>query len=138
MCWRLQSVPSPWKMGVIRLIPKSATSQDPHLSSNFPPIALTSCMGKLVTTLSGCSLWWPTTTSIRLCRRPSSLVATPGCFEQYQKLLLMIADAHKKHRSVTLSVLAGHTYPIHMAVYTINSTPTVFSTTMLLPSSSTL
>ena len=44
-------MPSPWKMGVIRLISKSAAIQDPHLLSNFRPIALTSCVGKLFTTL---------------------------------------------------------------------------------------
>ena len=40
-------MPSPWKMGVIPLIPKSTASQDPHLPSNFRPIALTSCVGKM-------------------------------------------------------------------------------------------
>ena len=103
-CWRLQSVPSPWKMGVIRLIPKSAASQDPHLPSNFRPIALTSCVGKLFTSLLK-SRWLQFMVANNLLEssvQKAFLHGIPGCFEQYQKLLLMIADAHKKHESLTV------------------------------------
>ena len=112
-CWRLQSVPSPWKMGVIRLIPKSAASQDPHLPSNFRPIALTSCVGKLFTSLLK-SRWLQFMVANNFLDssvQKAFLPGIPGCFEQYQKLLLMIADAHKKHRSLT--VCAYGTPPTH-------------------------
>ena len=51
MCWEQHHVPKPWKQGVIRLIPKTAAATDPHLPANFRPIALTSCVGKVFTTM---------------------------------------------------------------------------------------
>ena len=104
MCWRLQSVPSLWKMGVIRLIPKSAASQDPHLLSNFRPIALTLCVGKLFTTLMK-NRWLQFMVAnnyLDSSVQKAFLPGIPGCLEQHQKLLLMIADAHKKHRSLSV------------------------------------
>ena len=104
ICWRLQSVPSLWNMGVIRLIPKSAASQDPHLPSDFRPIALTSCVGKLFTTLMK-NRWLQFMVAnnyLNSSVHKAFLPGIPGCLEQYQKLLLMIADAHKKHRSLSV------------------------------------
>ena len=84
--------------------PKSAASQDPHLLSNFRPIALASCVGKLFTSLLK-SRWLQFMVAnnfLDLSVQKAFLPGIPGCFEQYQKLLLMIAGAHKKHRSLTV------------------------------------
>ena len=50
-CWSSRLVPAAWKVGVIRLIPQGSVDEDPRNSSNFRPIALTPCIGKLFTTI---------------------------------------------------------------------------------------
>ena len=50
-CWTTSSVPAAWKTAAIKLIGKSSASEDPTVPSNFKPIALTSCIGKLFTTV---------------------------------------------------------------------------------------
>ena len=52
-CWSMSSVPSQWKTASVKLIGKQAAQDDPTLPSNFRPIALTSCVGKLFTTILG-------------------------------------------------------------------------------------
>ena len=47
--WESASIPSMWKQGVIRLIPKQAAMTKPEEPGNFRPIALTSCIGKVFT-----------------------------------------------------------------------------------------
>ena len=103
-CWRLRTVPPPWKKGVIRLIPKADASNSPHLPSNFRPIALTSCIGKLFTTLLK-DRWLQfmvgnnyLDTSVQKAFLPN----ISGCLEQYQKLQSIIKDAHYKHRSLSV------------------------------------
>ena len=51
LCWESQTVPHAWKQGVIRLIPKASAKGNPREPSNFRPIALTSCVGKVFTTI---------------------------------------------------------------------------------------
>lgn len=46
-CWETGSVPQAWRDGVIRLIPKEAAKDDPTEPGHFRPIALTSCIGKV-------------------------------------------------------------------------------------------
>ena len=50
-CWEQHCVPSLWKRGVIRLIPKAAANEAPHLPANLRPIALTSCVRKVYTAM---------------------------------------------------------------------------------------
>ena len=50
-CWSSASVPEAWKVGVIRLIPKVSAQENPNKVANFRPIALTSCIGKVFTTI---------------------------------------------------------------------------------------
>jgi hypothetical protein len=40
-----------WKIGVMRLLGKKNAEEDPKLPKNFRPIALTSCIGKVFTSL---------------------------------------------------------------------------------------
>ena len=47
-CWSSATVPRAWKQAVIRLIPKSSGPNDP---AKFRPIALTSCIGKVFTSI---------------------------------------------------------------------------------------
>ena len=50
-CWESQTIPLAWKQGVIRLIPKQTASDNPAEPGNFRPIALTSCVGKVFTSI---------------------------------------------------------------------------------------
>ena len=50
-CWSSGVMPAAWKQGVIRLIPKSSAADNPNDPGNFRPIALTSCVGKVFTTV---------------------------------------------------------------------------------------
>ena len=50
-CWHDRTIPCGWKQGVIHLIPKASAVDNPQDPSNFRPIALTSCVGKLFTTI---------------------------------------------------------------------------------------
>ena len=43
-CWLSCTVPRQWKVGVIRLIPKSSATESPSDPINFRPIALTPCI----------------------------------------------------------------------------------------------
>ena len=49
--WTCSTIPSAWKMAAVKLIAKSTAQTDPSLPSNFRPIALTSCVGKLFSTV---------------------------------------------------------------------------------------
>ena len=103
-CWKQGQVPSEWKHGVIRLIPKAAAREDPGNPSNFRPIALTSCIGKLFTTLLK-KRWLSFMLSngyLDTSVQKAFLPGVPGCLEQYTKLCGAIGDAHKNHRSVTV------------------------------------
>ena len=89
---------------MIRLIPKVAASEDPLSPSNFHPIALTSCVGKLFTSLLK-NRWLSFITTngyLDTSIQKAFLPGTPGCLEQYQKLSAAITEAHKKHRSLTV------------------------------------
>ena len=104
MCWSLQMVPPHWRMGVIHLIPKGAATEAPHLPSSFRPIALTSCVGKLFTSLLK-DRWLKFMVEnnfLDTSVQKAFLPGIPGCLEQYQKLMTIIGDAHHKHRSLTV------------------------------------
>ena len=50
-CWKSCRVPDDWKIGVVKLIPKSTTVEDPRNPANYRTIALTSCVSNLVSCL---------------------------------------------------------------------------------------
>ena len=51
LCWVSVSYPAAWKLAAIKLIGKNSATEDPTIPSNFRPIALTSCIGKLYNTI---------------------------------------------------------------------------------------
>ena len=104
LCWKLGEVPSGWKCAVIKLIPKTDASNDPANPSNFRPIALTSCVGKFFITILK-NRWLSFVTSnnyLDTSVQKAFLPGVPGCLEQYTKPSAAIADAHKRHRSLTV------------------------------------
>ena len=51
ICWANSTVRSTWKTAGIKLLGKSSAIEDPFTPSNFRPIAITSCIGKLFTSV---------------------------------------------------------------------------------------
>ena len=50
-CCSHSTVQSAWKLAAVKLIVKSSTEADPSSPTNFRPIVLTSCVGKLFSTI---------------------------------------------------------------------------------------
>ena len=103
-CWSMHTIPSGWKEGVIHLIPKASARENPRDPGNFRPIALTSCVGKLFTSLLK-NRWLRFMTSngyLDTSLQKAFIPGVPGCLEQYEKLSAMIKDAHTKHKSLTV------------------------------------
>ena len=104
LCWKQGRVPSGWKYGAVWLIPKAAAREDPDTPSNFRPIALTSCVGKLFTTILK-NRWLSFMVSngyLDTSVQKAFLPGVPGCLEQYTKLSAAISEAYKNHRSLTV------------------------------------
>ena len=101
------SVPSSWKVAVIRLIPKSSAKDDLASPGNFRPIALTSTISKL---LSGIlkNRW------LRHMRandymdpdlQKAFLPTVPGVVEHQAKLAAVIKSAHQQKQSLGIAWL---------------------------------
>ena len=102
-CWTLSAIPSQWKLAAIKLIGKSSAEEDSTSPSNFRPIALTSCIGKLFTTIL-CNRWLSYMTSngyLDPSIQKAFMPTTPGCVEHHLKLAAILAEA-KKHKSLVV------------------------------------
>ena len=90
--------------GAVWLISKAAAKEDPDTPSNLRPIALTSCVGKLFTTILK-NRWLSFMVSngyLDTFVQKAFIPGIPGCLEQYTKLTAAISDAYKNHRSLTV------------------------------------
>ena len=103
-CWAQPEIPSQWKFAVIKLIGKSSAADDPTSPSNFRPIALTSCVGKLFTTILRNRWLSYMTTNGYLDKsvQKAFMKATPGCIEHQSKLAAILAEARKAHKSLAV------------------------------------
>ena len=80
--------------------PQSLSSWKPQDPSNFQPIALTSCVGNLFTTIlkNRCLTFMTTNGYLDTPVEKAFLPGTPGCLEQYEKMSTVIHEAgHKWH-----------------------------------------
>ena len=103
-CWSTTTVPTSWKLAGIKLIGKSSALDDPREPSNFRPIAFTSCVGKLFTTILK-NRWLEFMLSKEYLDRSvqkTFMTATPGCLEHQSKLASIIQDARTKHKSLAV------------------------------------
>ena len=103
-CWQSQAVPLAWKQGVIKLIPKQSAADNPAEPSNFRPIALTSCMGKVFTSiLKDRWLHYMISNQYLDTNTQKAFVKNiPGCTEQYHKLLGAVLEAFRRHKSISV------------------------------------
>ena len=103
-CWSSATIPKAWKQAVVRLIPKSSASACPSDPANFRPIALTSCVGKVFTSiLKNCFLSFMLQNGYMNTTLQKAFVnGIPGCSEHHCKLAEVIRDASVKHRSLTV------------------------------------
>ena len=51
-CWTTQAIPTAWKVGIVHLLGKKKAADDSINPSHFHPIALTSCISKVFTSLA--------------------------------------------------------------------------------------
>ena len=87
---------------MIKLLPKKNASDDPSNPGNFRPTALTSCVGKIYTTIIK-DRWLSYMksnnyfdTRIQKAFMPS----VPGCVEHYVKLATAVSEARSLHKSL--------------------------------------
>ena len=106
-CLMKSQVPAQWKAAVIKLIPKPKATSCPSDPKNFRPIALTSCIGKVFTSIIKrrwedhmiCNSFLDT----NIQKAFQSRIA--GCEEHQLKLSSIIRDANKHQRSLTIAWL---------------------------------
>ena len=101
-CWAVKEVPAAWKVGVLRLLGKKKAEEDPKLPKNFRPIALTSCIGKLFTSLlkQRWMNYMRDNCYLNTTVQKAFMDGVPGCTEHHLKLLSMLGEARKKHKSL--------------------------------------
>lgn len=102
-------VPPEWKLAAIKLVGKSSAVEDPTTPANFHPIALTSCVGKLFTTILK-NRWLNYMTSnaylsnayLSSSVQKAFMKATPSCIEHQCKLAAILAEARKNLKSLAV------------------------------------
>lgn len=89
--------------GVIQLLGKSAADKDPSCPSNFSPIALTFCVGKVYTSILK-QRWQHFMVSngyLNTSIQKAFVDVIHGYSEHHLKLLTMIEEARRKHKSIS-------------------------------------
>ena len=103
-CWSTATIPQKWKQGCLKLLGKKSAEGDPSSPSNFRPIALTSCVGKLFTSILK-DRWMDYMVSSKYLNtsiQKAFVDGVPGCTVHHMKLLAAIDEACKKHKSLTV------------------------------------
>ena len=87
-------MPKAWKSAAITLIGKEAAVKDPSSPANFRPIALTSCIGKIFTSVLKNRLLQYMIDNKYLDRtvQKGFMPATPGCTEHHSKLARILHE----------------------------------------------
>ena len=103
-CWSHSTVQSAWKLAAVKLIAKSSAEADPSSPTNFRPIALTSCIGKLFSTILR-NRWLNYMIINKYFNKSvqkAFMPTTPGCSEHHLKLASILKDAKRKHKSLAI------------------------------------
>ncbi len=106
-CWLTKTIPLAWKTAGIKLLGKTSAIIHPTLPANFRPIALTSCLGKIFTSiLRNRWLSYMLENGYLDPRiQKAFTTATPGCTEHHSKLATILSEARKKHKSLAVAWL---------------------------------
>ena len=106
-CWQTSTIPQAWKTASIRVIAKGSAKDDPSSPSNFRPIALTSYIRKIFTSIlkSRWSTYMLENEYLDPSIQKAFIRATPGCTEHHLKLASILANA-KKNKQISDSCLA--------------------------------
>ena len=102
--WEQKRVPAAWKVGVIQLLGKKNAEVDPSKPNNFRPIALTSCIGKVFTSLVK-QRWMSYMVGnnyLNTAVQKAFVEGVPGCTEHHLKLLSILGEDYKKHKSLCI------------------------------------
>ena len=104
LCWSTGKIPQQWKQAVIRLIPKPTAKNNPQDLSCFRLIALTSCIGKLYTSILEHRLmrFMNSNKYIDSETQKAFIGGVPGCTEHQYKLWQAILDARRNQRNITV------------------------------------
>ena len=100
-CWQTSTIPQAWRTASNRLIAKGSAKDDPSSPSNFWPIALTSCIGKIFTSIlkSGWSTYMLENEYLDPSIQKAFMRATPGCTEHHLKLASILARCKKNNNT---------------------------------------
>lgn len=89
-CWTTQSVPAAWKFGIVHLLGKEkAAAADASNPSNFPSIALMSCVSKVFTNLVK-RRWLSYMVNnhfLNTTTQKAFINSVPGCSKHHLKLI---------------------------------------------------
>ena len=104
ICWLSQTVPSAREVTVIKLIGKKCAKEDPSLPSNFRPIALTSCVGKIYTSLlkNRWMAYMLDNKYLNTAVQKAFVDGIPGCTEHHLKRLSILNEVRQKHKSLCI------------------------------------
>lgn len=106
-CWSTSTVPRAWKTAAIKLIAKSSAKDNPSQPSNFRPIALTSCVGKIFTSILR-TRWLDYMVGngyLDNSLQKGFMPNTPGCIEHHCKLARILHEARSRHRAIAVTWL---------------------------------
>ena len=97
-------MPHQWKTAAIKLIAKVSAVEDASNPSNFRPIALTPCIGKVFITLL-CNRWLKFMLLNKYFDSSLQKVFMPsiaGCTEHQLKLCSVLSEAQSKHKALAV------------------------------------
>ena len=101
-CFKRRDVPPAWKAAITVLIYKKGSTEDP---SNFRPIALMSCLYKLVMGVIAKRLTSWAVDNDLVSKEQKSARPSEGCYEHTLLLQSVIADARRSHKNVFVAWL---------------------------------
>ena len=103
-CLYRSSVPSSWKAAVVILLGKPAAKKDSHNPSNFRPIALTPCIGRLFTAIlkNRLLLYVAENGYLNTTVQKAFINSVPGCLEHQVKLSCALQEARLQQKTITV------------------------------------
>ena len=132
--WSTGKIPQQWKQAVIWLVLKPAAKDNPQDLSSFRPIALTSCIGKLYTSILKQRLmsFMNSNKYIDSETHKAFLEGVPGCTEHQFKLWQATLDARRNQRnnafgSVHQNLITYALWHYHLPGHFIRSIQSLYS-----------